>query len=181
MLRPLSATDQPVTARAPLNTGRADGAARHTTWCPLVPESAEVKRSGADSRYTPPASSTTMSSDMLSLSDRTAVCAPDSEHGLVAAQAVPVPVGEAYRVVTAAAAGAGPTMATAATAASAAVTAAARRDGADLRAVANEDANTGSPHLGKDPANASAEASTSIALEPGASWWGAADISSSYE
>src|SRR5215213_11032721 len=136
MFLPVSATAQPVTARAPLSTGRADGAARHTTWCPFVPESAEVNRSGAASRYTPPVSSTTMSSDMPLLSDRTAVCAADSEHGLVAVQVVPVPAGDTYRVVAAAAAiGAGATAANAITD----VTSAASR-------AAEKDANTGSPH-----------------------------------
>ena len=50
MLRLWSATDRPVTARAPLTTGRADGAACHTTVRPLEPESAAVRRIGADSR-----------------------------------------------------------------------------------------------------------------------------------
>src|SRR5690349_1139266 len=106
MLRLWSATDQPVTARAPLNTGRADGAACHTTVWPLDPESSAVNRIGADSRYTPSASWTTMSSDMASFSDRTAAWASASAHGWALEQAVPVPDGAAYRVVTAADAGA---------------------------------------------------------------------------
>ncbi|WP_211335796.1 hypothetical protein [Lentzea flaviverrucosa] len=46
-----------------------------------------------------------MSPDMEVLRDLTAVCAPDNEHGAAAVQAVPVPVGEAWRVVVAAEAG----------------------------------------------------------------------------
>ncbi len=50
MFRPELARLQPVICRAPLMTGCADGAACHTTVCPLVPESAAVNRSGDDSR-----------------------------------------------------------------------------------------------------------------------------------
>jgi len=77
-----------------------------------------------------------MSSDMLSLSDRTRVCAADSEHGLVVVHAVPVPVGEAYRVVTAARA----------TGADASATNA-MTDVISAATRAMVDANTGSPHL----------------------------------
>src|SRR5262245_31211553 len=100
-----SASDHPVTALAPLTTGCADGAARHTTRYPLLPESAAVSRSGAESRYPPSASSTTMSPDIELLRDRTAVWAAVSEHGCTAEQLVPVPKGEAYSVVVAAKAG----------------------------------------------------------------------------
>jgi hypothetical protein len=95
MLRPASATVHPVTARAPLIAGRADGAACQTTVWPFVPESAAVSRNGDDRRYTPSDSCTTMSSDIASFSDRTAACAPVREHGSVLEQAVPVPDGEA--------------------------------------------------------------------------------------
>jgi hypothetical protein len=95
MLRPASARLHPVTARAPLIAGRADGAACHTTVWPLVPESSAVSRNGADRRYTPSASCTTMSPDIASFSARTAVCAPVSEQGWVAEQALPAPDGDA--------------------------------------------------------------------------------------
>ena len=65
-----------------------------TVW-PLFPESAAVSRSGADSRYTPSASCTTMSPDIAPFSDRTAVCAAASEHGWADVQPVPVPDGDA--------------------------------------------------------------------------------------
>jgi hypothetical protein len=90
-----SASDHPVTALAPLITGRADGAACHTTRNPLLPESAAVSRIGVESRYVPPASSTTMSPDIVLFIVLTAACAPDSEHGWAAVQLEPVPVGEA--------------------------------------------------------------------------------------
>ncbi|GAA4566841.1 hypothetical protein GCM10023193_44450 [Planotetraspora kaengkrachanensis] len=90
-----SASDQPVTALAPLITGRADGAARHTTWYPLLPESAAVSRSGAESRYTPSANSTMMSPDIAPVRDRTCACTSGKEHGWAAEQPLPVPEGEA--------------------------------------------------------------------------------------
>src|SRR5689334_18041745 len=96
------ANDQPVTARAPLKTGCADGAACHITVCPLVPESAAVNRNGAESRYTPSASWTTMSPDIALSCDRTAAWAPVTEHGWAAEQAVPLPDGDTYTVVVAA-------------------------------------------------------------------------------
>jgi hypothetical protein len=95
MLRPASANVHPVTARAPLIAGRAEGAACHTTLWPLEPESSAVSRNDADRRYTPSASCTTMSSDIASFSDRTAACAPDSEHGWALEHVVPLPDGEA--------------------------------------------------------------------------------------
>src|SRR5690606_19006091 len=70
-----------------------------------LPESAAVNWSGVDSRYTPPASSTTMSPDIPAFSERTAVCAAASGQGWAEVQAVPVPAGDAYRVVVAARAG----------------------------------------------------------------------------
>jgi hypothetical protein len=66
------ASDQPVTSRAPLIVGWAEGAACQITVCPLVPESAAVSRNGVDSRYTPSASCTTMSPDMPLTIERTA-------------------------------------------------------------------------------------------------------------
>jgi hypothetical protein len=73
------------------------------TECPLVPESAAVKAMGADKRYVPPASCTTMSPLMFVFIDRTEDCAWAREHGAAAVQAVPEPVGEAYRVAAVAA------------------------------------------------------------------------------
>ncbi|GGO32169.1 hypothetical protein GCM10011574_71070 [Microbispora bryophytorum] len=61
----------------------------------MVPESAAVSRSGEESRYAPSASCTTMSPDMELFCDRTAACAPDSEHGWADEQVLPVPEGEA--------------------------------------------------------------------------------------
>jgi hypothetical protein len=95
MFLPASVSDHPVTALAPLITGRADGAACQMTVRPLVPESSAVSRNGADSRYTPSANCTTMSSDIASFSARTAVCAPAREHGWALEQVVPVPDGDA--------------------------------------------------------------------------------------
>ncbi len=46
-----------------------------------------------------------MSPDMPATIDRTAACAPDSEHGAPLEQVLPLPEGDAYRVVVAAAAG----------------------------------------------------------------------------
>jgi hypothetical protein len=60
----------------------------------LEPESSAVSRNGADRRYTPSANCTTMSSDIASFSDRTAVCAWVREHGWALEQAVPLPDGE---------------------------------------------------------------------------------------
>ncbi len=114
MFLPESASDQPVTALAPLMTGTAPSAARHVTVYPLEPESAAVSRSGAESRYTPPASSTTMSPDIPAFSARTAACTADSAHGWAEVQAVPLPDGAAWRVVVAASAGAGAIMTNAA-------------------------------------------------------------------
>src|SRR5689334_24836356 len=86
---------QPVIWRAPLMTGCADGAACQITVCPLVPESAAVKRSGLDSRYTPSASWTTMSPLMPATMERTAAWAPLSAQGWLLEQALPLPDGEA--------------------------------------------------------------------------------------
>ncbi|MFD2352975.1 hypothetical protein ACFSTC_32340 [Nonomuraea ferruginea] len=46
-----------------------------------------------------------MSPDIPAFSERTAVCAAASEHGWLEVQPVPVPAGDAYRVVVAARAG----------------------------------------------------------------------------
>jgi hypothetical protein len=81
MFFPESATLHPVTGRAPVTTGCADAAACHTTVWPPVPESAAVNCKGADNRYTPSASWTAISPDMPPTMERTAACAPDSEHG----------------------------------------------------------------------------------------------------
>ncbi|MET9632807.1 hypothetical protein ABZX92_35670 [Lentzea sp. NPDC006480] len=63
-----------------------------------------------------------MSPVIVPLRDRTALCAAGSEHGSAAVQAVPVPVGDAWRVVVSAEAGGAVAIAvvTTATAASAA-------------------------------------------------------------
>lgn len=53
----------PVTCVAPETTGRAPGAALHTTGWPGVPESAGVRDQVLDKRYTPPASSTVTSAE----------------------------------------------------------------------------------------------------------------------
>ena len=84
-----------MTRRAPLMTGRASGAACHETVWPLLPESAAVNSSGVVRRYTPSASRTTMSPIIQRLSALTLALAWSSEHGLLAEQAVPVPVGDA--------------------------------------------------------------------------------------
>jgi hypothetical protein len=78
-----------------------------------------------------------MSPDIEPVSDRTAVCAPDSEHGAVAEQVVPVPDGEAWRVVVAAEAEGATATVTATVNVATANT--------DLHAAEDEDANTGSP------------------------------------
>ncbi|MEV6710849.1 hypothetical protein AB0M48_02300 [Lentzea sp. NPDC051208] len=46
-----------------------------------------------------------MSPDIEALRDLTVACAPGNEHGAAAEQAVPLPEGEAWRVVVAAEAG----------------------------------------------------------------------------
>ncbi|MFE2758036.1 hypothetical protein ACFXGA_39150 [Actinosynnema sp. NPDC059335] len=75
-----------------------------------------------------------MSPDIVAFCDRTAACAAGSEHGWAAVQLVPVPDGDAYSVVVAAAADGAK-----ATAATAAVTTAATDTG--LRTAEDEDAN----------------------------------------
>jgi hypothetical protein len=80
-----------------------------------------------------------MSSAIESFSDRTAACAPVSEHGWALEQVVPVPEGEAKRVVGAARAGAGK----ATTPTAAANPAAATPASSCRRCAEDEDASTG--------------------------------------
>src|SRR5689334_20835239 len=103
MLLAESFSDHPVTCRPPEITGVAPAAACHTTVCPLLPESAAPRASGADSRYVPPASCTTTSPVMLPSTASTAAFACVSEQGAAAEQEVPLPLGETYTVVMVAA------------------------------------------------------------------------------
>ena len=75
--------------------GCAPTAACQLTVWPLAPESAAVNFSGAVRRYTPSASWTTMSPDIVLTMERTSVWAADSGQGCAVVQAVPVPDGEA--------------------------------------------------------------------------------------
>jgi hypothetical protein len=84
-----------------------------------------------------------MSSDMASLSDRTAACAAVSEHGSALEQAVPVPDGETYSVTGAADAGAVNVTTPAAAKPTVAAPASSR-----FRTARDEDSNTFSPHGG---------------------------------
>src|SRR6185437_4920577 len=98
-----SCSVQPLTCCPPDSTGVAPAAACQKTVCPLVPESAAVKTSGADNRYVPPASCTAMSPRMLAVIERNEDWAWAREHGAVAVQAVTEPVGETYKVAVVAA------------------------------------------------------------------------------
>ncbi|MFC9331016.1 hypothetical protein [Kitasatospora sp. NPDC057015] len=85
-----------MTAEAPEITGCAPDAACHTTGCPALPESADVKLQVLDGRYVPSANSTVTSAVLsAAVLVRTTLCAPDREHGAVAEQTDPVPDGEA--------------------------------------------------------------------------------------
>ncbi len=86
----------PVTCEAPEITGCAPGAAVHTTGWPGVPESAGPKDQVLDMRYTPSASRTLTSAEPCAASpERTALWAPDREHGDEDEQVEPAPEGDA--------------------------------------------------------------------------------------
>ncbi|GGV45449.1 hypothetical protein GCM10010495_73760 [Kitasatospora herbaricolor] len=86
----------PVIWEAPEITGRAPGAAFQTTGWPAEPESAAPKDQVVDGRYVPLLSSTVTSVELSAASsDRTAPCAPCSEHGDDAEHVEPAPDGEA--------------------------------------------------------------------------------------
>jgi hypothetical protein len=80
-----------------------------------------------------------MSPDIVLLRDLTADCAAGSEHGAVAVQSVPVPEGEAYRVVVAAEAGGAVAIA--------AVTTTVAASAIRRRTAGNEDVDKGPPEV----------------------------------
>jgi hypothetical protein len=93
---------QPVMSLPPLMTGVALGAACQITEKLFDPESDGPNVHVEESGYVPSRRLTTTLPVMLPLMVRTFDCACDKLHGALCVQAVPLPAGEAHRVVVAA-------------------------------------------------------------------------------